>query len=125
MKKLLSIILVLALLIPVASLAAGLDVGGCWATYDMQTTGAPQFVVIYLAEDYTCYYLAQSFKKDDVGLGRAYVGTWELQDDGTVLAKTGENTETILTFDATYVIAMNMKTGKLFINLSMLYADWE
>lgn len=124
MKKLLTIILVLALLLPVAACADESGVIGCWATYELLTTGAPSIIAIYLAPDHTCYYLAQAYHTDEPGLGRAYVGTWKLMDDGSVYAKIGENTSKTLVFDDTYVIAIDKGTNKMYINLGLLYKDW-
>lgn len=118
MKKLLAIILIVALLLPVAALADDSDVVGCWAHYELLTTGCPSMEMIYLAEDHTCYFLIQSFDHDEAGLGRTYVGTWEIQSDGTVLAKTGNNSSTVLYFSPGYQVALNTKTLAFFINLS-------
>ena len=118
MKKLLAVVLILALLLPVAALADDSDVVGCWAHYELLTTGCPAMEMIYLAEDHTCYFLIQSFDHDAAGLGRTHVGTWEMQSDGTVLAKTGNNSSTVLYFSPGYQVAMNTKTLGVFINLS-------
>lgn len=119
MKKLLAIILIVALLLPVAALADDSDVVGCWAHYELLTTGCPSMEMIYLAEDHTCYFIIQSFRHDEAGLGRTYVGTWEMQSDGTVLAKTGDNSSIVLYFSPEYQVAMNTKTLSVFINLSV------
>ena len=117
MKKLFALILALALLLSSAALADG--VVGCWAHYELLTTGCPSMEMIYLAEDHTCYFIIQSFDHDSAGLGRTFVGTWEMQADGTVLAKTGNNTSTVLYFSPEYQVAMNTKTFGIFINLSV------
>ena len=116
MKKLFALILALALLLSSAALADG--VVGCWAHYELLTTGCPSMEMIYLAEDHTCYFIIQSFDHDAAGLGRTFVGTWEMQADGTVLAKTGNNASTVLYFSPEYQVAMNTKTFGIFINLS-------
>lgn len=125
MKKLLAIILIVALLLPFSAFADDSDVVGCWAHYELLTTGCPYMQMIYLAPDHTCYALLQSFDHDEAGLGRTYVGTWEMQSDGTVLAKTGNNSSTVLYFSPEYQAAVNTKTLAVFINLSsfdsMLY----
>lgn len=124
MKKLITVILILAILLPAAALAGEPDVVGCWATYDRLTTGAPQITALYLSETHKCYYLAQYYHVDEPGTGRAYIGSWEMQSDGSVLAKIGENTSIVLQFDPTYVIAINPKTNSLFLNLNLIYKDW-
>lgn len=121
MKKLLALILVLALLLPAAALAAESDVIGCWAHYSPLSDGAPFVEVIVLAEDHTCYYLSQMYSTDEAGLGRTFVGTWEMNADGTVTAKIGNNTSATLRFSGTYVGAMDTKTGALFVHLDLFY----
>ena len=118
MKKLITLILVLALLIPVAALAGESDVVGCWAHYELNTEGAPIMIVLYLSADHTCYYLAQGFHPDSEGLGRTYIGTWAMKPGGTVYAKTGNNTSMTLTFSKTFVGAMDLETSMLFVNLT-------
>jgi len=118
MKKLIAVLLIIALFLPAIALAEG-SVVGCWAHYELLKTGAPSMEMLYLAEDHTCYFIIQSFHEDSAWIGRTYVGTWTLQDNGTVLAKTGENTETILYFSPEYQVAMNTKTFGIYINLSV------
>ena len=117
MKKLAIIVLILVLLLPAIAAADG-SVVGCWAHYELQTTGCPYMVMLYLAEDHTCYYMIHAFRYDEEGIGRTYVGTWSMQSDGTVLAKTGDNTKTILYFSPSYQVAMDTKTFGMYINLS-------
>ena len=120
MKRLITIILILALLLPALAMADGPV--GCWAEYELLTTGAPSMTMLYLAEDGNCDYIIQAFDKDAPGLGRQFVGTWGQLDDGTVEAKTGNNNRTNLRFDDNYTVAMNMKTGDIFVNLSYFYS---
>ena len=117
MKRFFALLLVLVLLLSASALADG--VVGCWAHYELLTTGCPSMTMLYLAEDHTCYYLIQSYDHDEPGIGRTFVGTWEMQADGTVLAKTGNNSDTVLYFSPEYQVAMNTKTFGLFINLSV------
>ena len=118
MKRLLSVLLVLALLIPLSAFAVSdSDVVGCWANYSVSKDGTPTMTMLYLAEDYTCYYIIQDFHHDEAGLGRVYVGTWNIQSDGTIYAKTGNNTETVLTLYSEYV-ALNKKTMDVFVNIT-------
>ena len=97
MKKLVAIILLLALIAPAASLALSeADVPGCYVYYDLLKSGAPQMTMFYLAPNYSCYYLIQSYHEDEPGIGRSYVGYWEVQGDWTIYAKTGNNTDMVL-----------------------------
>ena len=89
MKKLLAVFLIFALLLPVAAFADDSDVVGCWASYQLLTTGCPCMTMLYLADDYTCYYFTQMYEHDEVGLGRTFIGSWEMQRDGSVFVKIG------------------------------------
>ena len=89
MKKLLAVFLILALLLPVAAFADDSDVVGCWASYQLLTTGCPCMTMLYLADDYTCYYFTQMYEHDEVGFGRTFIGSWEMQRDGSVFVKIG------------------------------------
>ena len=120
MKKLITVILILCLLLPAAALADDRPVG-CWATYSLLTTGAPQVTTIYLAEDHTCYFLIRLFDPDGEGNGRTFVGTWEQLPDGHFLAKTGNNTSTELIIGDDNTIAYNPATNEYYVNLNLIY----
>lgn len=123
MKRLITIILVLALLLPAAALAYDESHAvGCWVTYDLLTTGAPAVRFIYLAEDHTCFFLVHQFGEDsDSGIGRTYVGSWKMTADETVEAKIGENTTTTLNIPSDLNgVAMDPKTMRIFVNLAVL-----
>lgn len=93
MKKLIALILAVALLLPAAAFALDeIDTDYGYAHMEVTRDGSPYMAVIYFAEDHTCYYLAQMFRHDEPGLGRAYIGTWEYTDEGYVFAKIGDNT---------------------------------
>ena len=121
MKKLLIVTLIAALLLPVFAMASENDVVGCWSGYEMLETGAPTITTFYLAQDHTCYFVIQSFRQTEAGLGRNYVGTWEINSDGTVSVKTGNNSSMTLLFSDTYVGAMDKETGSLYVNVSKFY----
>ena len=118
MKKLLTVCLILALFLPAASLADEQDVIGCWSSYETLNTGAPYITSVFLSEDHTCYFVSQFFKPDEAGVGRAYVGTWEYNNDGTVYVKTGNNTYITLTFSDSYVGAFDTRNGSFYVNVS-------
>ena len=117
MKKIAALILAAALLFSACAFADDADVVGCWACYEMLTDGAPAMSMLYLSDDHTCYYLIQSFHPDEPGLGRAYVGTWEIQNDGSIYAKTGNNTETILQLYSSN-IAIEKSSLNVFVNIT-------
>ena len=119
MKKFLVLFLVFVLLVPVFALADDSDYVGCWAHYDLQTDGTPVMSMLYLAENNTCYYIIQSFHTDEAGLGRTYVGTWKLNADGTIYAKTGNNTSTTLKVTGSSdSLAVNPETMDVFVNIT-------
>lgn len=93
MKKLITIILVLAVLLPVSALALDREVDPFYgyAHMEVSASGVPFMTVIYFAENKVCYFLTQMFFSDKPGTGRAYIGTWEYTSDGDVFAKVGDN----------------------------------
>ena len=120
MKKLIAIILIIALAVPALAMAESpLSIIGCWAHYELQTSGAPQMTMLYLAEDHTCYYMIRSFQPGEEGNGRVYAGTWEMDENCTVTAKTGENSTTVLRFSDGYFVAQNQKNGAYLLNLDI------
>ena len=117
MKKLLSVVLILAILLPFAAFADDSAVVGCWAHYEMQTDGTPSMAMLYLAEDHTCYFLIQAFHHDEAGLGRTHVGTWKIQSDGSIYAKTGNNTDMELTlYNENFAIKKD--TLDIYVNIT-------
>lgn len=122
MKKLITLILILALILPAAMSAADTGPVGCWAHYELLNDGAPFMTMIYLADDHMCYYLTQMYHTNEPGFGRKFVGTWEQLTDGSVQAKTGNNTSTTLRFSDDYSVAMDTDTGSIYINISYLYS---
>ena len=117
MKKALTVFLILAVLLPFAVLADESDVVGCWAHYELQTDGTPLMSMLYLAEDHTCYFIIQSFNHDGAGLGRAYVGAWSMNSDGSVYAKTGNNSQTDLRF-VSENIAVEKSTMEVYVSIT-------
>ena len=119
MKKLLALIIVLAML-PVAVLADESAVVGCWAHYELMKSGAPEMTVLYLAADHTCYYLVQTYSLTEADFGRTYVGTWVINDDGDIDAKIGNNARMTLTLSKSGAAAICKSTGEIFVNLTAL-----
>ena len=117
MKRLVCLLLVLVLF-PLVSLADGSEYVGCWASYETLTDGAPVMSMLYLSEDHTCYFVTQMFHPDSPGLGRSYVGTWEILSDGTLRAKTGNNTETKLKFYTSENYALEAETMRVYVNIT-------
>ena len=118
MRKLFAFLLAVCLLLPACSLAEEPDgIYGCWVHTETLTSGCPSLTFICLREDHTCFFLIQAFRDDEAGLGRTFVGTWAIED-GTVLAKTGNNTTTPLLFDDNFAVAYNPNTLDLYIHTS-------
>ena len=116
MKKFLCLILIAVLLIPAAAFADDSFIG-CYASYDLLKDGTPDMQTIYFSEDGTCYYFTQIFHKDEPGFGRAYVGTWTVED-GELIAKTGNNTSQRFRFSDEFSAAIEMDTYTMFIHIS-------
>lgn len=116
MKKLFCLLLVLICL-PVISLSDDADVVGCWAHYEMLTDGAPMVSMLYLAEDHTCYFVTQMFHHDEAGFGRKYVGTWNLQSDGSIYAKIGNNSDMELTIYNESIV-FDRSTMQIYVNIT-------
>ena len=109
MKKLIVSILIVALLLPVAALAEDVSsIVGVWVSHELLTTGAPSMSYLYLAEDHTSYYVIQAFKPDGPGLGRQFVGTWEITGPDEIDVKTGNTTHVTMTITGDYSYDQNM-----------------
>lgn len=118
MKKLIAVLLVI-MLIPAVSMADYLDYVGCYVYYELLTTGAPQMTMFYLAPGHVSYYLVQSYHENEPGIGRAYVGKWEVNMDGTIFVKTGNNTSMTLIIPDGASVAYNQDLNQCFINISL------
>ena len=118
MKKFLSVFLDLVLLLPVSAFAVSdSDVVGCWAHYSVGTDGSPSMAMLYLAEDHVCYFIIQSFRHDEAGIGRTYVGNWKIQDNGSIYAKTGNNTDTeLILYNES--LALTRDTRDVYVNIT-------
>ena len=117
MKKLFVLILALVLLLPVLAAADDSSVVGCWASYQLLTTGCPCMTMLYLADDYTCYYFTQMYEHDEVGFGRAFIGSWEMQRDGSVFVKIGNNATLTLELYGSNNFAVS-DTLDVYVNIS-------
>lgn len=117
MKKLITIILILAMLLPAAALADESDVIGCWVHYSLLTNGAPGVEFLYLSEDHTSYYLIQTYKPTEAWNGRTHVGTWEMNEDGTVTAQAGNVATITLKFSDDYTLAVSDLIS-VFVNIT-------
>ena len=117
MKKLFVLILAFVLLLPVLAAADDSSVVGCWASYQLLTDGAPCLTMLYLAEDHTCYYLTQMYHPDREGIGRTYIGSWEIQPDGSVFVKIGNSATLTLSFYSSQNFAVS-DTMDIYVNIT-------
>lgn len=115
MKKLITVFLILALILPAAAIADDSDIIGVWVSTEILEEGSPQMSYLYLAEDHTCYFVIQMFHKNEPGIGRQYVGKWETLSSGDIYAKTGNNTSTTMRVSGNY--AMNRETGTIYTHV--------
>ena len=120
MKKLIVAILIMSFLTPVVAMADNLSIVGCWAHYELLNTGTPYIYVLYFAEDHHCYFLGQAYKTDEPWLGRTHAGTWDVLQDGTIYAETGEGTHMEFTFSDDYYVAYEHILGDYYINLDII-----
>ena len=91
MKKLITIIMVLALFLPAAVIAEEPDCDAAYVHIEMNEKDhdAPFIAAIKFAQNNTCYYCEQTFYSDRPGQSNALIGTWEMTSDGEVLVKLG------------------------------------
>lgn len=103
MKKLIAIILAIALILPAAALAADKEVSEFYgyAHINIEKDGSPYMSTIYFGENQTCYYFTQMFHAGETGFGRAYVGIWGYTADGDVFAKVGNSESAKIVFAIT------------------------
>ena len=117
MKKLIALILFVTMLLPASALTDESDVVGCWVHYSVLTNGAPGVEFLYLSEDHTSYYLIQTYKPTEAWNGRTHVGTWVMNEDGTVTAQVGNVATINLSFSDEYTLAMSDLLS-VFVNIT-------
>ena len=93
MKKLITMLLILAMVLPAASLAdtAELDFFAAYShveTLDSERS-APFIATLFFKKDGTCYYCDQQFFLDRPGQSNAMIGTWKYTDDDNVVVSLG------------------------------------
>ena len=98
MKKLITVLLILALILPAAALADDpLDFYAGYAHVEMVESekDAPFMSIIKFDENGKCYYSEQQFFPDRPGTANAMIGTWESVDEETILIKIGRTNASI------------------------------
>ena len=123
MKKLLALLLILAITMPAVSTASvsAWMLEDTW-THTEYTTSGVWITSICLTEDGVAYYVVQTFSDGEPGFGRSYVGSWEFTGPDTILVIIGENTEIEL-FYQTYNLMYNTETKDMYFRAAMRDGD--
>ena len=87
MKRFVTLLLVLALILPAAALAKEPDCCAAYTHAEMLENDhdAPFFSTIMFAEDHTCYYCDQIFYSDRPGTSNAMMGSWKMSGDDIII----------------------------------------
>jgi len=123
MRKMILVILILSLLLPVAAVS---DVSewlyeGTWTNTQDGEDGIA-LITVSLWEDGKAYYVAQTFSRNEPGIGRAFVGSWEVTGPDTIHVIVGENTSMDLRY-CTFNMMLEDKTRRLFFRAEMRDGD--
>ena len=123
MKKLITMLLILALALPAAALAdvKAWMLDGTWTYTDYMNDGVG-IVSLYMTEDGKAYYTAQAFIGEEPGISRAFVGSWEFTGPDTVLVTIGENTQIELCYQ-TFNLMYDVKTKSMYFRAAMRDGD--
>ena len=115
MKKLLTLLLVLALFLPAAATAGEEDIiGTSWAHSEIMDNGAPYLIMFYLGKNHLCYYVSQKFTENTYWTVVQHVGSWNIRPDGTVWMEMDIGVYRCLSFNDFYEVAMDQDTNELF-----------
>ena len=126
MKKLIALILILAMTLPAAAFAdVPLEewvVEGNWMGfyYEGKKDENRLAVIVVLDDNNVAYYITQMFYKDEPGLGRSFIGTWEILADNIIHVVTGNNTSMNLQF-VNHNLMLNIDDN----NRMMFRAEWR
>ena len=111
MKKFISILILLALVLTAS--ASALDrsyyVGTWVSTYDNDDGGATA-ELFYLADSGTLFYLNQVYDPDEIGFGRQYIGLW-YETPGGIHVKFGNHAESNGFISADGFLMLSLGTG--------------
>ena len=120
MKKLLTVILILAMILPAAALA---DVSSwlyeaTWVHTDYGKSGGVTIEALCLNEDGTAFYVVQSFTAEEPMFGRAFVGSWEISGPDTIHVIIGNNAEMEMCYSS-YNMMYDVQTRSMFFRSAM------
>lgn len=124
MKKLITVVLILAMLLPAAALAEVEEwlYADTWTCTEYLNDGGVTLTTICLMEDGTAFCIVHMFFQDHEGYGRTHIGTWEVTGPDTINVVSGDNTSMDLAY-ATYNMMYNVKTRKMFFRSCMRDGD--
>ena len=117
MKRFIALVLVFAVLLPSFGFASTVEewmVEGNWIGYWHEDNGARSMIFIELEEENRAYFVTQFFHADEPGLGRAYIGEWELNGN-IVHVKIGNNTSMDLEFRGNGLMVDTLTGRMLFL----------
>ena len=120
MKKLITVILILALLLPAAAMASVSSwlYEDTWVHTDYGKSGGVTIEAICLHEDGTAFYVVQSFTAEEPGFSRAFVGSWEVSGPDTIHVVIGENAEMEMCYSS-YNMIYDIQTRSMFFRSAM------
>lgn len=125
MKRLIAIILILALLLPAAALAADVPawlIDGAWTHLEDNGEGSCSLISVYLTEDGKAYYVAQVFGSEEPSFGRAFVGSWTFTGPDTINVIIGNNATMDLVYKS-FNMMVNFKTLDYYFRAQMRDGD--
>lgn len=100
MKKTFALLLVLAIVFPVVSLAVNVEewlIEGSWNHFE-HTDDGMLLTSMYLTEEGTAYYVTQLFNSDGPVYGRSFLGSWKKTGLNTIHVVIGNNSSLDLTY---------------------------
>ena len=71
--------------------------------------------MMYLTKDYVCYYFIKSFDPFYNSFSSDYIGSWKMNDNGTITVRYGKVAMTTFSFSPDYDAATNEKTGDYYM----------
>lgn len=120
MKKLITLLLILALALPAAALADASHwmFESTWVSTEYHDDDAVTIQLLCLLESEKAMYITQRFSADGPGFYRAFVGSWEMTDPNTIHVIIGETAEMDLYYSS-YNMMYDIKTRRMFFRSQM------
>lgn len=120
MKKIVAMLVVLALVLPAAACALTLSDWMIWGSWNhcQSLKNGMLLTSIYLEEDGIAYYMTQMFRDGAPGVGRAFVGSWEIVSDRVVHVVIGNNSSMDLLYN-NYNEMDDQATGDMYFRAEL------